>query len=102
MEWIVDWAAEHEGPPPLPSDEAEDAEEIIAAYYAPDLLVRMLNRGDAGYRIASARTLGYIGYLPAMLPLYQSLGDQSDDVRAAAFAALADLQAQVGQGLPGI
>ncbi len=101
LAWVVDWAVENAKLPPPAPPGAENAEEAEGGDpYNPDLLVKMLSAGDQAYRIASARTLGYLAYVRALPYLYRTLGDTSDQVRAAAFAALADYQDRTGESLP--
>ena len=100
LEWVVDWAAEHVKLPAPP--ENPDPDEPLPDPYTPALLVKMLESGEQPYRIASARTLGYMGYIPALPRLYRVLGDDGETVRAAAYAALSDMQVQLGSRLPSV
>ncbi len=88
LEWLADWAAEK-------GLEAPTSENAHA------LLGRVLQEGDPAYKIASARTLGILGYPLAARVLYRLLCDENEAVRAAAYAALADLETQFGERLPG-
>ncbi len=90
LDWVTDWVGEQGANAPAVADEPRN------------ILLYMLTHGEQPYRIASARTLAHLGYLPALDSLYQSLADPSEDVRTASYAALADFQAQIGQPLPGI
>ena len=89
LDWVTDWLAEHK----LQIPEDMDYRQV---------LVRMLKEGDQAYRVASARTLGHTGYLPALNALYTILMDQNEVVRSASFAALADLEASHGVPLPAV
>ncbi len=95
VEWVVDWAREHG----LVSAESEDG---LTQDNALRALVRMLESGEQPYRIAAARTLAILGYVQSARLLYRSLGDSSEQVRGAAYAALADLQERIGEPLPGV
>lgn len=103
----IAWITEQVVLPELSVSEDTEGEENEAGPVITDemlyqTLLQMLGRGATPIRIASARTLGYLGYTSALVPLYQTLGDQDQDLRAASFAALTDMQVQVGQALPGI
>ncbi len=89
LEWVNDWVAE-QGQQATPGEDARH------------MLIAMLRTGGQGYRIASARTLGSIGYLPALPALYQILADEAEPIRAAGYAALADLEIQLASPLPGV
>lgn len=87
--WLIQWAAERgEGVPAGPN--------------ARQVLVRALQEGQPAYKALAARTLGYLGHVAALKPLYAALRDRDPDVRSAAYAALADLQLRLGQPLPGL
>lgn len=89
LEWVNDWVAEQ-------SQQAAPGED------ARHMLITMLRTGGQGYRVASARTLGKLGYLPALPALYQILADEAEPIRAAGYAALADLEVQLASPLPGV
>ncbi|MFC1960697.1 HEAT repeat domain-containing protein [Chloroflexota bacterium] len=103
LEWLVEQVVLPEESS-LEAGEGEEgeAESLITEELLYSTLLQLLGRGEEAYRIASARTLGYLGYAPALKPLYQVLGDQNQEVRAASFAALSDVQVKIGQGLPGV
>ncbi len=108
LEWVVDWVGEHtdllqrQRDSANGEDEGAEEAEDQPLEIPPAVLVRMMQSGDQPYRIASARTIGYLGYLPALKALYHVLSDQNEMVRVASYAALADLQAQLGEPLPGV
>jgi len=89
LEWVNEWVAE-QGQQAAPGEDARH------------MLINMLRSGGQGYRIASAHTLGNIGYLPALPALYQTLVDDAEPIRAAGFAALASLEMQLDSPLPGV
>lgn len=89
MEWITEWLQEHR----ITLEPDQDMEQV---------LVRMLRDGDQAYRVAAARTLGRLGYLPALNALYVIMADDNEAVRSASFAALADLEAQYALPLPAV
>lgn len=89
LDWIVSWAQ-------------EQGKQVLTEEEMPSVLLQMLEQGEQPYRIASARTLGYVGYVPAIQPLYHQLRSDSPPVRAAAYAALSDLQSRLGEPLPGV
>ncbi|MBN1967109.1 MAG: HEAT repeat domain-containing protein, partial [Anaerolineae bacterium] len=100
---------EEQGPmlPMMPFDdeeeEAEAAEEGgLTAENALLMMLLMLQSGEQGFRMAAARTLGYLGYFQAVNRLYQALSDYEEPIRITAYAALADLQTQIGQSFPGV
>jgi hypothetical protein len=101
LEWVVDWAAENTRIPRQPEEPDPDAEPQPDPY-TPALLVKMLESGEQPYRIASARTLGYMGYIQAIPRLYRVLADDAESVRVAAYAALSDMQDQLGKQLPNV
>jgi HEAT repeat protein len=87
--WLVKWAAERgEGVPAGPN--------------ARQVLVRMLQEGQPAHQTMAAQTLGRMGHVAAIKPLYGALRDRSPDVRGAAYSALADLQILLGDSLPGL
>jgi HEAT repeat protein len=87
--WLVKWAADHgEGTPAGPN--------------ARQMLVRMLQEGAPVHQMIAAQTLGRLGHVAAIKPLYAALLDRSPDVRGAAYEALADLQVRLGESLPGL
>jgi HEAT repeat protein len=89
LTWLVQWAAtKGEGVPAGPSSR--------------QVLIRALQEGDPINRIAAAQTLGNLGHVPALKPLYSALKDQDDKVRAAAYESLTDLQIRLGAHLPAV
>ncbi len=89
LAWVAEWLAERK----LTLADGQDARQA---------LLRILQGGDPVYRVASARTLGILGYLPAVNALYHTLADEHEAVRSASYAALADIQNLAGTPLPGI
>jgi HEAT repeat protein len=85
--WLVNWAAAQGGSVP-----AGDA--------ANQVLVRALQEGAPEIRRAAAETLGAIGHVPAIKPLFLALRDRDDVVRDVAFRALGHLQLFTGYPLP--
>lgn len=69
---------------------------------ALQLLVRVLQEGDPHSRVLAARTLGKLGMVKAVKPLYGALMDKDPNVRTAAFEALAMLQLRLMQTLPSV
>lgn len=87
--WLIEWAAGRgEGVPTGPNSR--------------QMLVRVLQEGDPRYKSLAAATLGRLGHVQALKPLYGALRDRSPEVRGAAYSALTDIQMQVGQLLPGL
>lgn len=87
--WLIAWAADRgEGVPAGPN--------------ARQVLVRVLQEGQTVYKALAAHTLARLGHVPALKPLYAALRDRDPAVRGAAYAALAELQTQLGQSLPGL
>ncbi|MCZ7540488.1 MAG: HEAT repeat domain-containing protein [Anaerolineae bacterium] len=87
--WLIAWAADRgEGVPAGPN--------------ARQVLVRVLQEGQTVYKTLAAYTLARLGYVPALKPLYAALRDRDPAVRGAAYAALAELQTQLGRSLPGV
>ncbi|MCZ7542805.1 MAG: HEAT repeat domain-containing protein [Anaerolineae bacterium] len=66
------------------------------------MLIRALQQGEPNIRGAAADTLGKIGYVPALKPLYLALRDREPAVRDGVFRALENLQMRVGASLPGV
>ncbi len=89
MGWLLGWAAGRgEGVPP-----GDPANQV---------LIRALQQGEPEFRRAAADTLGKIGYVPALKPLYIALRDREPSVRDSMFRALAGLQARLGAPLPAV
>jgi hypothetical protein len=87
--WLIEWAADRgEGVPAGPN--------------ARQVLIRVLQEGEPFYKALAALTLGRMGHVLALKPLYGALRDRSPDVRSAAYAALTDIQLRVGEPLPGL
>lgn len=69
---------------------------------ALQLLVRALQEADTRVKILAAESLGKVGSVSGVKPLYLALTDKSDQVRTAAFEALGNLQLRMTQPLPSI
>ncbi len=67
---------------------------------AHQMLLRALKEGDAETRALAVSNAGQLGMVDSMRALYTALRDGREEVRANAHAALADLQAQIGDPLP--
>ena len=87
--WLVNWAA----------GRGEGVPQGEAAY---QVLLRALQLGEPDFRRAAAETLGRLGYVPALKPLYAALRDQEPTVRDGVFRALESFQVQLGAALPGV
>jgi HEAT repeat protein len=89
LPWLAAWAAERgDGVPAGPSSR--------------EVLVRALQDADPVRRAAAAQTLAALGHVPALKPLYKSLHDGEETVRAAAYGALVNLQNRLGEPLPAV
>jgi HEAT repeat protein len=87
--WLIKWASDRgEGVPAGPN--------------ARQVLVRMLQEGQPTHQVMAAQTLGRMGHVSAVKPLYAALRDRHPDVRGAAYEALAGLQIRLGDSLPGL
>jgi HEAT repeat protein len=64
------------------------------------VLLRALQDNDSGVRALAAAALGAIGVVTTIKPLYAALRDRQEEVRGAAYHALAALQLQLGAPLP--
>jgi HEAT repeat protein len=87
LSWLKAWAAER-------------GENVPPGEGAQLALLRALQEGEPPVRALAALTLGRLGLLNAVKPLYASLRDRQDEVRAAAHQALGVLQTSIGQPLP--
>ena len=87
--WLIAWAA-------------DQGEGVPAGPNARQVLVRVLQEGQTVYKTLAADTLARLGHVAALKPLYAALRDRDPAVREAAYAALAELQIQLGQPLPGL
>lgn len=87
--WLIAWAA-------------DQGEGVPAGRNARQVLVRVLQEGQTVYKTLAADTLARLGHVAALKPLYAALRDRDPAVREAAYAALAELQIQLGQPLPGL
>jgi hypothetical protein len=89
LPWLVVWAADR-------------GEGVPAGENARQVLVRALQEGQPVHKVVAAHTLGRLGHVSSIKPLYAALRDRDPDVRGAAYEALADIQTLVGQRLPGV
>jgi HEAT repeat protein len=85
--WLTNWARERG----LALPNADNAQ---------DLLLQALKDHEPNIRALAASNLGDLGALTVLGPLYQTLCDQMDSVRAASFDALGHLQILMGRPLP--
>lgn len=89
LTWLSDWANSiGQG---LPQGEK-----------AVQLLVRALQEADANVKVLAAQSLGRVGILSGLKPLYNALSDKNEQVRAAAFEALGYMQLRMTKPLPSI
>lgn len=89
IEWLVAWAAARGMDIPAGSQDVE-------------VLIRALQEGDEMVRIAAAKTLGMMGRVESIKPLYSMLQDSSPKMRDAAHRALGQIQAALGVSLPAV
>lgn len=89
LAWMVDWADAR-------------GQDTPAGEASREILIRVLQEGEPPYRVLAAETLGRLGHLAGLKPLYAALRDQNEDVRGAAYTALANLQMHLGKPLPGL
>jgi HEAT repeat protein len=87
--WLIQWAADR-------------GEGVPAGINARQTLVKALQEGQPVYKALAALTLGRLGHIDALKPLYGALRDRHPEVRKAAYAALVDIQMRVGEPLPGL
>jgi HEAT repeat protein len=87
LPWLVEWAA-------------KKGDSVPAGEKARDVLIRSLTEGEAPVRAAAATTLATLGHIRALKTLYMLLGDREESVRAAAHAALGQLQQRTGEPFP--
>ena len=89
LAWLINWAAGRGVGVPTGAN-------------ARQVLVQMLQEGQPAQQTLAARTLGRLGHVAAIKPLYGALRDRSPEVRGAAYEALADLQIRLGEPMPGL
>ncbi len=89
LPWLIGWAAER-------------GEGVPHGSNARQVLIRALQDGASLERAMAAITLGRMGHLQALKPLYAALRDRNAEVRAAAFSALAEIQLRTGLPLPAV
>jgi HEAT repeat protein len=89
LAWLINWAAGRGVGVPTGAN-------------ARQVLVQMLQEGEPAHQTLAARTLGRLGHVAAIKPLYGALRDRSPEVRGAAYEALADLQIRLGEPMPGL
>jgi HEAT repeat protein len=87
LDWLTLWAA-HRG------------ESVPAGPASAQILARVLKEGNAEERTLAALTLGALGTVDSLKPLYAALRDRQDAVRAAAYRALGALQEHTDTALP--
>ncbi len=89
LPWLIAWTA-------------KKGEGVPAGQNARQVLIRVLQEGESPARIAAAQTLANLGHVPALKPLYNALRDKDDEVRAAVYESLGDLQTRVGERFPAV
>jgi HEAT repeat protein len=89
LNWLAAWAA-------------TKGDSVPVGEKSRQVLIRTLQEGEPPIRAASAHTLATLGHLPALKPLYNALSDRDENVRAAAHAALGQLQMQLGEQFPAV
>jgi HEAT repeat protein len=89
LAWLINWAASR-------------GVGVPAGANARQVLVQMLQEGEPAHQTMAARTLGRLGHVAGIKPLYGALRDRSPNVRGAAYEALADLQIRLGEPMPGL
>ncbi len=89
LTWVVEWAG-------------EKGQVVPAGEASRQILIRILQEGSPDFKVLAAQTLGRLGHVAALKPLYAALRDRNARVRAAAYAALSDIQTRLGQPLPGL
>jgi len=87
--WLVAWAAEH-------------GEGVPAGVNARQVLIRVLQEGEPEFKILSAQTMGQLGHVAGLKPLYAALRDRQPGVRDAVYTALSNIQTRLGSPLPGV
>jgi len=89
LTWLIQWAAER-------------GEGVPKGQNARQVLIRALQEGGTFDKVMAATTLGRMGHVHALKPLYAALRDRNPDVRAAAFNALAEIQLRTARPLPSV
>jgi HEAT repeat protein len=87
LNWLKVWAA-------------QKGEGVPGGENARQVLIRVLQEGESTTKVAAAITIANLGHIPALKPLYSALKDRDENVRAAAYEALAAMQARLGEALP--
>ena len=87
--WLVAWAA-------------TKGDSVPAGPGGTRTLVRALQEGDPLHRAAAALTIGYMGYVPGLKPLYEALRDPDETVRSTAHEGLITIQSRLGKPLPAV
>lgn len=81
---------------------AELGEGVPEGDKARQLVVRALQEGQSPRRMRAAYTLGQVGGLGGLKPLYMALMDKDEKVRLAAYEALSTVQMRATAPLPGL
>lgn len=89
LTWVVEWAG-------------EKGQVVPGGEASRQILIRILQEGSPDDKVLAARTLGRLGHVAALKPLYAALRDRNARVRGAAYAALSEIQTRLGQPLPGL
>jgi HPt (histidine-containing phosphotransfer) domain-containing protein len=87
LDWLALWASLR-------------GETVPAGPAGQQMLVRVLQEGDAQERALAALYLGSLGIVSSVRPLYGALRDRQDGVRAAAYRALGTLQERTALPIP--
>jgi len=87
LAWLATWAA-------------TKGETVPAGDGANQVLMRALLEGDATVRKLAATTVGQLGLASNTRSLYNALRDRQEEVRAAAYTGLAELEQRIGEPLP--
>jgi len=89
LNWLIEWAA-------------SKGDSVPVGPGGTRTLVRALQEGDPLHRAAAALTIGYMGYVPGLKPLYEALRDPDENVRSTAHEALVTIQTRLGRPLPAV
>jgi HEAT repeat protein len=87
LPWLENWAATL-------------GQDLESPEIGDQMLAQGLQEGEPQIKAMSAITLGQLGRVETINPLYAALVDRQETVRAAAHRALGDLQMYIGEALP--
>lgn len=85
--WLNEWAAQR-------------GENVSTGEEANDMLAKALQDNNPHIRTYAAADIGQLGVASMTPALYIALRDRQEEVRSAAYHALADLQSQIGEPFP--